>query len=184
MVLRRTYQPVAEPVQLRNGQITSINPTGTVSLEIDGGTMLRVPVSGIIPPVGAWVRVLTTPYSALVLGTATEPIEPIEDTGWVALSPYAVSGIDIVGSSVVKRAGDVVTITGEALGSFPSGSPLTPIAEDLPEIFRPSTRNMFGAAWAGSYAGLVLARPNGTIDIGNRSGAPWTAPQFTVTYLV
>lgn len=68
MVMRRTYQPTPEPVQLRNGRVTSLDPTGTVSLDIDGGTMLRVPVSGETPAPGEWVRVLTTPYSALVLG--------------------------------------------------------------------------------------------------------------------
>ena len=102
-----------------------------------------------------------------------------DDTGWVDLSGYFLSGFS--GGFEGRRVGDTVELQFSISGTIPSSSGSTNFTNSIPETFRPGTRNTWGAAYFTGYTGSAFIRPDGTLAMANRSGASWTGGQSTIT---
>lgn len=90
MVVRFPYQAPSEGVNLRNGSVTGVNPSGTVSVLLDGSTVANVPTLADVEP-GEAVVVAATRYSLLVLGTLGNHSIPGREWHYLAL----LSGFDV-----------------------------------------------------------------------------------------
>lgn len=173
-MIRQPYTPYREPVAMRNATVTSVNPSGTVSLSIDGGTMQRVPVLGPIPGIGTTVRVLTTSYSAVVLGATDGAHAQITNDWDDATIPgawYGAAGIANAPADVPYPMGGTTLVTPAGLRqSLHVISAAGAAAEYLRgEWTRTSVDGVAWTSWrqSNSLAGVVTFNGSGGNDVAN-----------------
>lgn len=103
-----------------------------------------------------------------------------QDSGWVNLTSYRVSGSDSVWLEG-RKVGDDITIRGqvERSGGFATGNN---IMNALPVMWRPAN-NTQGPAWfSGSVSGIVWIRPDGTVAVAHAGTSNRGSVQFTLRY--
>ncbi|MGI6878849.1 hypothetical protein [Microbacterium sp. gxy059] len=111
--------------------------------------------------------------SAARLKDAIETHAPVpQATDEADLSSLYVDGV--TGTFFARTWGPVVELYGTVAGQFPSSNLAHALAAGLPEDLRPpGAAFRWGTATVGQYAGVVRVSPDGTIAVGNRSGADW-----------